>query len=414
MSAIGRFAARRKFIFTQRRLEQLQPEPKQFLSWDAALPGLCLRVSPAGGKSFVAVGPKGRGGKMVWITLGTHPVMAVEAARKAARAALTVLAGGDHPRELEATRRRAAERERQNSFAAVAEQYLQLHVSRLRSRKNIESTIRKKLVARWGDRPLGSIERRDVIAMLDALRSEPFAARSALTAAGSLFSWALDRDLIAHSPAAGIKVQRLLGTLASRDRVLTDEEIQRIWPATYEIGGVGGTIVRLLLLTGQRRCEISDLRWSEIDFAKAEIRFPAERMKAGKPHVLPLAPAAAAELAQLPRRGECVFMSGARDVSYASFSKLKARLDRLIGEPVPTPWVFHDLRRTCRSRLAQLGVDPVVAERILAHEQGGIAKVYNRFTYELPMRQALERWEQHLFIQVLGQEPPNVVALPTR
>ena len=156
-----------------------------------------------------------------------------------------------------------------------------------------------------------------------------------------------------------------------------------------------GPVVRLMILTGQREREVSDMRWSEIDFDKKLWTIPAERMKGKRAHVIPLAPEALALLKTLPRfiGGECVFSAtgGAKPVN--GFSKTKERLDKLSGV---SGWVLHDLRRTMRTHLSALPIEDRVREHMIAHAQPGLHQVYDRHAYSAEKRRGFELWEVRL------------------
>jgi integrase len=144
-------------------------------------------------------------------------------------------------------------------------------------------------------------------------------------------------------------------------------------------------------------------------------------MKAKAGHVVPLTPAAVEILRDLPRfsGGDCVFSGQAGDRPFSGFSKAKARLDKRIAAEggATAPYTLHDLRRTVRTRLSELGVTPFVGEMILAHTQQGVAKVYDLHRYDAEKRAALEAWEKRL-LAIVGREPPapagKVVALRRR
>ena len=159
-----------------------------------------------------------------------------------------------------------------------------------------------------------------------------------------------------------------------------------------------GSIVLLLILTGQRRNEVSGMKWSELDADAGFWSMAAERTKNGHAHQIPLLPMAAEILAGLPRQNP-TFLFPARgnsDVSFSGFSKLKSRLDDASGVD---NWTLHDLRRTTATGLASLGIALHVVEKLLNHVSGsfgGVAGIYNRFQYVPEMRDALTKWEAHL------------------
>jgi integrase len=373
--------------------------PPGKLVWD--MPGFAVRVSKKGRPSFYAARRRRGAKNLTWVLLGHYPSMSLAAARAKARETLLELAEG---------RKTAA-----HTFASVATTFIerleagQIPKARgsgpLRDVSELVSLIRRELVPVFGNRPIAEIARRDVIDLVEAVVRRggaqpragtrrrdggPYAARHTLAAARRLFDWAVDRDLLAASPCATVKAKAVHGTPARRDRVLQDEELKAVWHAAT--GYPYGSIVRLLILTGQRRGEIAGMRWVEIDFDRALLEISAERMKMNVGHVVPLTPAAVELISGLPRLGPAVFGD------FSGFSKAKARLNRVSGIAAYT---LHDLRRTVRTRLAELGVLPFVAELVIGHAQTGIHADYDLHRYDAEKRDALERWERRL-IKIIG------------
>jgi integrase len=395
-----------KRVLTDRTLKALKPAAagKRDVIWDAACPGLAVRVTDKGTKSFYVIRrPKGER-KLVNHPLGTYPAMSLADARRAAPDVLATLARGDRPGEVKRReaeeRTREADRRRADSFGAVAEDFIRRHLEarKLRSAKEVASTVRRELVPTWGERVVTEITRREVIELIERIidRRGRYAARHAFSAARSLFNWAVERGVIERSPCERIKAANLHGAPEARDRVLSEDELRLVWRAAALAGYPFGPLVRLLALTGQRRDELADLRWPEVDLDAALLTIPAERMKGKIAHTVPLTPAAVELFRDLPRfTGDYAFTTtgGARPVS--GFSKMKARLDRMVGDAVP-PWTLHDLRRTMRTGLASAGVLPVIAELTIGHRQQGIAAVYDRHRYDAEKRAALTRWEAKL------------------
>jgi integrase len=203
--------------------------------------------------------------------------------------------------------------------------------------------------------------------------------------------------------------------------VLADDELCAVWRAAEATPYPYGQLVRMLILTGQRRDEIAGARWGEIDLDAGLLTIGAGRMKAKAGHSVPLTPAAVEMLRGLPRfvRGDFAFSGQAGDRPFSGFSKAKARLDRATGSIAP--YTLHDLRRTVRTRLSELGVAPFVAELVLAHTQQGVAKVYDLHRYDAEKRDALEKWEARLLSIVAPAPEPepeaasdNVVPMPAR
>jgi integrase len=159
--------------------------------------------------------------------------------------------------------------------------------------------------------------------------------------------------------------------------------------------GPYGGIVALLALTGQRREEVAQLTWDEIDLASRTWTLPAARTKNGKPHIVHLSKEAIAVLMHVPKLGKFVFsLSGTKP--FQSFSVAKHELDKLSGV---SDWRLHDLRRTCVSGMARLGIAPHVADKVLNHQSGtisGVAAVYQRHEFLAERKDALDRWSAHV------------------
>jgi integrase len=205
------------------------------------------------------------------------------------------------------------------------------------------------------------------------------------------FSWCLGRAILESSPALGIQSGY---REVSRDRVLNDEELAKVIQAVREIGGPFGGIVEFLALTGQRREEVNQMVWDEVDLNRRVWTLPAARAKNGRLHVVHLSEQAVAILSHPDRGRTYIFSNTARP--YQRFNKMKRRLDALSGIE---DWVLHDLRRTCVSGMARLGVAPHIADKILNHQSStisGVAAVYQRHEFMVERKEALDRWGAHL------------------
>jgi integrase len=181
-------------------------------------------------------------------------------------------------------------------------------------------------------------------------------------------------------------------------------ELGNIWRAADRIGGPHAALVKLLILTGQRRGEVGGMTWGEFNMDAKLWRLPKERTKNGKPHDVPLSKPALEILGRLPRLGNFVItFTGTAPVN--SFAKTKARLDALL--PLGTPaWRLHDLRRTVASGLAQLGVNLPVIEKVLNHSSGsfaGIVGVYQHHSFTDEKRLALDAWAAHVMALTAGE-----------
>jgi integrase len=375
---------------------------------DAIVPGLALRVTDRGHKSFVLVArypshPKNPTRRV----LGDAGAITLEQARERAREWLELIGRGVDPKVEDARRRAAAQRRQLNSFAAVAAEFLERHASGLKKSAEAKRIIESEFVKRWGPRPVTDIMPEEVAAAIRAIvkRGSPYQAHNALGYIRALYNWAIGTHEfgVISSPVERLKPKALIGEREARDRTLLDGELRAVWNAAGAMGYPYGGIFRLLILTGQREREVADMHRSEVDFEKKLWTIPGPRMKGGRAHEVPLAPDALALLRGLTRftGGDFVFTTtgGAKPVN--GFSKAKARMDKLSGV---AGWVIHDLRRTMRTHLSALPVQDLVRELVIAHAKPGLHKVYDQHAYQDEKRQCLELWEKRLLTIV---EPPT-------
>jgi integrase len=287
------------------------------------------------------------------------------------------------------------------TFGAALAVYLPRQKVRVRPRSytEIDRYLSRYLRALHGLR-LDKIDRRAIaeqLSRIETANGKP-AANRARTCLSALFVWAMREGLADANPVVGTGRREE----ASRDRVLTSEELHVIWRALGD--DEFSAIAKLLILTGQRREEIGGLRWSEL--ADHVIALPAERVKNGRPHTIPLSPPALAILGAQPRREGRDFVFGRGEGGFSGWSRCKARLDQRIanlnGSALPG-WTIHDLRRSAVTHMAELGVQPHVIEAVINHVSGhkaGVAGIYNKSTYEREKVAALALWAEHVLAVV--------------
>jgi integrase len=252
------------------------------------------------------------------------------------------------------------------------------------------------------------------------------------------FAWAVKRGMVNTNPFTDLPVPK---AVARRERVLSDDEIGEIWRAAAEAGAPHGTIIRLLILTGQRRGEVGGMTWGEISDDLSTWTMPGDRTKNGVAHVVPLngpardllrgllpQDAAEAKRAMAERRASgALVLPGLLGTPFAGWSKAKTALDKAIVDartkaaavgtsPAPiVPWSVHDLRRTVATGLQRLGIRLEVTEAVLNHISGsraGVAGVYQRHDWAAEKRAALDAWAAHVVAVVEGRAAtPNMVTL---
>ncbi len=404
---------------TVKALDNIKPSSTRREVPDGGLPGLYLVVQPSGATSW-AVRYRINGTPKK-VTLGTYPAISLPDARSLARKALVAVSEGRDPSEERKAAKRAAREAVRDDIESVVssfiERYAKLH-TKPGSAEQTERLLRKEVVGAWRGRPVGTITRRDVILLLDQIvdRGAPVTANRVLAATRRMFRWAMERGLVDATPTEGIRAP---SAEKARDRVLSDNEVGRVWVASDAIGWPFGSFIKMLVLTGQRRDEVAAMSWSELDLDNGLWTLPAERSKNGYAHVVPLAPAAVAILRNLPvvlhgaRPSPFVFTTtGATHIS--GYSRAKAALDaamlaRLKKEAADRgedpdevelqPWRFHDLRRTMASGMARLGVSIHVVEKLLNHVSGtfgGIVGVYQRHDFAEEKLSAVNAWCYHV------------------
>jgi integrase len=209
----------------------------------------------------------------------------------------------------------------------------------------------------------------------------------------------------------------------ARDRALSDAEIRWLWEACEAVGWPFGPLVKLLVLTAQRRDEVAGMERPEIDLAKQNWTMPREKAKNNRAHEVQLSDAVIAVLKAVPRVGDGLVFTMTGTTPVSGFSRVKARIDAAMlaakrdelgekCEPVPA-WTLHDLRRTAATGMARLNFPPHVVDKVLNHVSGtirGVAAVYNRFEYIDERRAALEAWGRYV-TNLVSPAPANVVAI---
>jgi integrase len=215
----------------------------------------------------------------------------------------------------------------------------------------------------------------------------PVASNRLLSYIKTFFNWCVEEEKIDHSPAVSVKP---LAKEIKRDRVLNDDEIRAVWKACEELGTCGRA-VKFLLVTGQRRNEVSGMTWAEIDRAKRLWTLSKERTKAARAHEIPLSDLALSILDDCPELNQYVFASTRLAAAPISgWSKGKAALNKLT--PQINDWHLHDLRHTCATGLAKLGTDRIVISKLLNHAEGGVTARYDQYTRDAEKRAAMDRW----------------------
>jgi integrase len=370
--------------------------------FDAKCKGLAVRIQRAGRPAYVVWYT--HGGKRKRVTLGSTVGMTLQEAREQAN---EIHAAARKGRDVGAERKQAREAAKVQSGILTVGDLIREYITQRATPKQRAGTLveTKRALERHlqplHSRPVTEISRREVAARLLELTrtSGPIAANRARANLSACFMWGVSVGLVDHNPTLGtLKNQEV-----SRARVLSIPELRAIWQATRD-GHAHSAIVRLLILTGQRKSEVGGLVQTEIDRERGLMLLPAERTKNRRAHELPLSRQALEVIAAFPEHPKYPYIFGRHGrAPFSGWSQCKIRLDARIakqqGAPLQ-PWTLHDLRRTFSTMALDYGLtEPHIVEAILNHASGhqnGVAGVYNRAAYREPKRTGLQHWADWL------------------
>jgi integrase len=415
--------------------------------WDTEAPGLGLRVRAGGSKSFVfgyRVLGRGRDGQFKRVRIGDAAALSLDQARIEARALAGEVARGVDP----ASDRRAAREEEKARKAEqealdarlrlrVALQRYDAHLEmrQVRDRRNVISALTRHLLESdygIGDVPLVEIDRAAIMAVVEKLetgeafneadaapRRQPGAARSLRQKATTFLNWAANRGHVPLNPLAGMRRERETkpDEQGSCGRMLLEAELGVIWRACADavVSRALGAVVRVLILTGQRRTETSLMRWEDVDLDEGWWVIPAHVAKNGKAHIVPLPLAVSQIIDAQPRFVDCPFVFTSSGTSPLSgWSKLEPKLRAKAD--LAEPWTLHDLRRSFRSGLTRLGADHHLGELMINHRPKTLRSIYDREERLDERRAMAERWAEHLrpFLDEHGTDDRTVLPFPRR
>lgn len=354
--------------------------------WDQTLPGFGVRVSKTGHKTFVV--RYTRDGSKRRITIGPYPAFSLADAREKGRELLHAIQRGDDPQAERQEERQAV------TFGELAAEYLERHAKlKKRSWREDERILGVDLLPRWRKRSAAEIDRRDVAGVLDGImdRGSPIMANRTKALVSKIFNFGIARGLVDHNPSHGIPQP---AKARQRDRVLSEEEIRRLWRVLDDQGTAMAASFKLRLLTAQRGVEVLTMRWSDVDGDWWTI--PGDVAKNGFSHRVPLSEPAQAILAELRDAADgsrWVFPSP--KVAGKPIVNVQKAADRLV-ELAGVEFVPHDLRRTAASHMTSMGVPRLVVSKILNHVERGVTAVYDRHSYDEEKREALARWGDRL------------------
>jgi integrase len=377
----------RRQTLTQNHLAKLPRRAKRYYMADPVQQGLILRIPPQGPIGYSAVA--WRGGKQSWMAVGSTATISLEEARALARDACRKIQSG-LPRTVAPL----------HSVSAICDLWLKLKADGEGYRTAPE---RRRIIERYirphiGDRVFTDLRRSDIANLLDLLaeRHGKAMADQVLKALAAVSHWYESRDDDYRSPLTR-GMRRSPAT--PRERVLGDDEIRIVWELASESGPYGA-LLKVALLSGQRRAKLEGLRWEQID-ASGTWHIPREAREKQTAGDLKLPPLALEIIYSQPRLvGDSRVFRRPNDVAIANFR-------RATGLP---HWTIHDLRRTARSLMSRAGVQTEISELVLGHSIKGIQKVYDRHSYFEEKAQALAKLAA-LIERIVNPPVANVVAL---
>ena len=386
---------------TKTSADTLAASTRDTFLWDDQLRGFGLRATSNGARSYVfQYRMGGRESPSRRYTIGRHgsPWTPQTARREAERLSMLVHQGID-PVQAEHERRRQAV---DLAFEAYVETFVELYLKKRWKQWPLGAgVLRRETVTVLRRKPLPLIKRSDLSLIWDRLGDRPAVARLTHATLRKLFRWAVSRGDLERSPLEGVDPPP---PVAARDRVLSDDDLAMIWRGCDELGYPFGDLLRLLILTGQRRDEVASLDWRELRREDTLWTLPAARSKNGKPHLVPLSSQTVEQLDGLAASSEwpssgLVFSTNGK-TAVSGFSKAKRRADEYLKRAVKEgsavePWRVHDLRRTVATNLQRLGIRFEVTEAVLNHvsgSRGGIAGVYQRHDWLREKADALGAW----------------------
>lgn len=369
---------------TSRLIDALRPGSTRTQIFDELVPGLMLRVSPSGAKSWSVLYRHRR--RLRRLTLGSAAVVSLADARERAREALRDTSKGADPAARKKSDRSAA------TMESLIDAYLAQHAKRKkRSWKADDRIARTEILSVWRHRAVQDIKRTDILELVDAIaeRGVPIMANRTTALVSKLFNFAMNHGWIDASPA--VRIPRPAPERA-RDRVLTEDEIRVAWKQFGALDPAMAAFYKLRLLTAQRGQEVNTMRWRDLDLTAGWWTIPAEQSKNKLARRVPLATSVVTLLKSLvPDSGTKVtsiyVLEGARGKRQQSEAAATFTVSDFRG---------HDLRRTAATMMTSGGVPRLVVGKILNHAEKGVTATDDRSSYDAEKREALDWWGRRI------------------
>lgn len=380
---------------TDLAIKALKPKGQRYEVYDDHVPGLALRVTPSGVKSW-SLRYRVGGQQMPRLTLGQYPTITLERARKNAQRELRAVDGGANP----AAEKRAGRQG--ETVDDLAKDFIDKYAkTKKRSWRDDQRYLDAEVLPAWKHLKVKQLTRRDVRTLIASIadRGSPISANRCLALVRKMLNWAVSEDWIDANPAALMKKP---GEETSRERVLTDDEIRLVWAACETERPIMCALMRLRFMTAQRGGELAGLTWTDVE--DEWLTIPGTLTKNKLTHRVPLTKAAQDIITALPRieGNDFVFPGRGGNRPLGDAKKAGSRIASLVlaklqeADPQVETFDFrgHDLRRTASTRMAEAGISQSDIAKVLNHAEGGprATMVYNRYSYDKEKRRALETW----------------------
>lgn len=370
--------------------------------------GLVLEIRPSGQKAWLY--RYRLFGRQEKLSLGSYPDLSLATARGRHFEARRTVAAGKSPAQVKQEEKRRFSDDLR-TVRGLAKAYIAQHLKGLVSAARAEAYIQAEILPAIGGKFLHEVTPMDCIAIVERIkrRGAPAVARKVLEQLRGIFGYAVDRHLLTVNPAAQVRAAKIIGTKASRERVLRDEELARFLKVmdTLPTSQANRIAFKLILLTLCRKGELVKARWEHIDLARGEWTVPPENAKNGQEHIVYLSKQARALFETLRGlAGESAWvLPGRGPATHINLTTLNQVMFVAKKKPglawLDTVWI-HDLRRTASTQLHEMGWPSDVIEKALAHTIKGVRGVYNRAEYADQRREMLQAWADFLSASLTG------------
>ena len=371
---------------SERQIKAIKAPSKRTSLFDGR--GLELRISSDGNGSWSLLYRFDN--QRLRYTIGLYPAIKLKEARLLADKLRNQIAHGKNPQELKVNARNTNIVTVGECYSLFLERYLKIH---LKSWKSYDSAFRSNVLPRLGSKDISKVTKADILYIVDKIkdRDAHILANRVLQYISRFLKWCIGRGYLQVNPAANIPKP---SKEVRRERVLSLAEVRLIYKACDYLGLVNSAFVRLLILSGQRRSEISNLAWEELTDNRIELS--ATRSKNGKPILTPLTHYMKSTLEEIPRNnGRYIFSTTGGEKPIGNFTKIKEKLTKQSGVK---DWTYHDFRRSMATTLEECGYDRYTIMFALNHTDTSITAVYDKSSHLTKKKMALEEYQNQILI----------------